>query len=398
MQKKILILALILYIISAASAFSALSFFNKDKQSQTSTQSTQQEETEPEALAKILDIDPNAPKTEVCPLNGKKYTVIEREAWEKRRPLFVMVENHPDARPQSGLSSADIVFEALAEGGVTRFGVVYYCGAQSHDVTIAPVRSARTYFVDWAAGFNQPIYVHVGGANVSGPSDALGQIRDYGWNLENDMNLGFTIGYPTYYKDYNRLDHEVATEHTGVSSTERLWKVAEERGWTNMSPEQKIANKVIPGTDWKAGFESWVFEEETKNGNEVLEVSYDFWSDYNDYSVKWTYDPERHVYLRTMGGQEHLDLNNNQRIAANNVVVLLATEKGPINEKKHLLYGTIGQGKALIFKDGQVIEATWTKPKLESPLLFVDAKGKAVEMARGLTWISVINKLNEVKY
>src|SRR3990167_10598711 len=74
---------------------------------------------------KRAKIDTSLPKTEECPLNGMKYTKAEREIWEKRRPLTVSIENHEEARPQSGLSKADIVYEAIAEGGGTRFLSVF---------------------------------------------------------------------------------------------------------------------------------------------------------------------------------------------------------------------------------------------------------------------------------
>ena len=76
-----------------------------------------------------LNIDPSAPRTSECPINGAMFTSAEQKVWESRRPLFVMIENMPEARPQSGLNSADIIYEAVAEGGVSRFGAVYYCGA-----------------------------------------------------------------------------------------------------------------------------------------------------------------------------------------------------------------------------------------------------------------------------
>src|SRR3972149_3172416 len=69
----------------------------------------------------------SGPKTEECPLNGAYYSQTQRQQWEKRRPLGVMVENSVDARPQSGLSKADVIFEAVAEGGITRFLSVFYC-------------------------------------------------------------------------------------------------------------------------------------------------------------------------------------------------------------------------------------------------------------------------------
>ena len=106
------------------------------------------------------------PKTEECPINGAMFTKIERDIWDNRRPIIAMVENHEESRPQSGLSYADVVYETVAEGGITRFAVVYYCDVVSDEVNIAPVRSARVYFVDWAAEYgNNPIFMHVGGAN-----------------------------------------------------------------------------------------------------------------------------------------------------------------------------------------------------------------------------------------
>ena len=72
-------------------------------------------------------VDTSAPKTAECPLNGKMFTEAEKSIWTQRRPLGVMIENHEDSRPQSGLSKADVVYEAVAEGGITRFLTIEYC-------------------------------------------------------------------------------------------------------------------------------------------------------------------------------------------------------------------------------------------------------------------------------
>lgn len=396
MSKKTLITSLIIYLVSAGLSFSTFSYFDKSTEVIIPEQAGVEDESF--IAGALLEIDPGAPQDQPCPLSGKLFTQVERDAWEARRPLFVMVENHPDARPQSGLSRADVVFEAIAEGGVTRFGVMYYCAAQVQDILIAPVRSARTYFVDWASGFNLPMYVHIGGANVPGPTDALGQISDYGWNMQNDINQ-FSVGYPTFVRDYNRIPgKELATEHTMVSTTEKLWKVAAKRDWTNMSPDRKYGRKTIEGTDWNQGYQGWSFEEEPGERGDVTTVSYDFWSGYGDYSIKWDYDAELDAFKRTMGGELHVDFNNNEVVTAANVIVLLTTEKGPINEKKHMIYGTTGRGTALIFKHGDVIKATWNKKTRESELTFSDRRGQEVELARGMVWISVLNKANEVEY
>jgi len=398
MKKPALLLILGLYLASSLVSFGIFSYFGGESLATTNQSQGLPEEANGTLLSQLLEIDPNEKKDQACPLTGKYYTKIEREAWEKRRPLAVMIENHPEARPQSGLSDADIVFEAIAEGGVTRFMGMFYCEAQRFDTTLAPVRSARSYFVDWAAGFNRPLYVHVGGANLPGPADALGQISSYGWVGENDLNQ-FSIGYPTFVRDYNRVEgKEIATEHTMVSSTEKLWEVGEEREWTNLSRERKVGYKMIGGDDWQEDFDQWAFQDSQPEAGQVRKISYDFWDDYSDYSLEWEYDPETNSYKRFMGGESHLDLNNQEQIQAANVIVVLTTEKGPIDEKKHILYGTTGSGNALIFKNGQAEEATWTKKTRTDELDFVDSRGNQVPLARGLTWISVVSKGTEVSY
>lgn len=401
MSKKTLIVLLVLYLASASIGYGLTTVLSKKGPATSTTQQTGDQQTggeeESTALGKLLAISPDEPKDQACPLNGQKYTATEKAAWEKKRPLAVMIENTPDARPQSGMASADIVFEAVAEGGVTRFMGMFYCGVQAYDTALAPIRSARTHFVNLASGFNYPLYTHVGGANVPGPTDALGQISEYGWNGENDLNQ-FSIGYPTFVRDYNRVPgKEIATEHTMVTTTEKLWDVATKRGWTNMSPDQKMGKKVIPGSDWKADYKGWTFVDGKAAEGTVNNIAYEFWTGFADYAVQWTYDPATNKYLRQHGGAAHTDLNDNKQVAASNVVVMFVTEKGPINEKKHMIYEVIGTGDALIFKNGTAVKATWTKKTRESELEFTE-KGKPVEFTRGMVWTSIVAKNTQVSY
>ncbi len=398
MQKKVLLLALGLYLVSTALSYGVFSYVGRPGSISLPSDQTGDGAAEEASLVSLLEIDPNEPVDQPCPLDGKYYTQTEKTAWEKRRPLAVMLENTPDARPQSGLITADVVFEAVAEGGVTRFMAMYYCGVQRFDTTVAPVRSARTYFVDWASGFNWPLYAHVGGANIPGRSDALGQLRQYGWVGENDLNQ-FSIGYPTFVRDYNRIpDKEIATEHTMVTSTEKLWTVAADRDWTNLSPARKIAKSLTPESDWKAGYQGWAFEKEVPAKGAVNKISYEFWTGYDEYALRWEYDPASDSYQRFLAGQPHQDLETDKQITASNVVVLLTKEEGPINEKLHMMYKTTGTGDALIFLHGEAIEGTWTKKTRESELEFKTDKGKEVEFARGPIWISVISLTNKVEY
>lgn len=399
MPKKNLIVALFLYVVSTGLSFGVFSYFAKDSLANNANDVKQAGVADETLLSTLLTINPGEAKDQACPLNGVYYTMTEKNAWEARRPLFVMIENTPDSRPQAGLSRADVVFEAVAEGGVTRFGALFYCAAQLQDLTLAPIRSARTYFLDWASGFNLPMYVHVGGANLAGPTDALGQIREFGWEGNSDINQ-FSVGYPTFVRNYNRIPgKEIATEHTMETTTEGLWKVAIGREWTNLTPERVINRKTIPAATWQSAYKGWVFETEPMSSGATAKVAYDFWSGYNQYSVEWNYDSNSDSYKRNNGGEAHVDINNDEQLSSKNVIILLTTEKGPINEKKHMLYGTTGRGKALIFKHAQApIEANWIKKDRESELEFVDVRGKAIELARGQVWISVLDVDAKVTY
>src|SRR5581483_1317594 len=185
-KTTIVILALAVYFVVAGLSYFVFSNFST-KIINTST---------PSALTKIsgdkLVFNETAPKTEACPLNGALYSKEQKNWWEGHRPLGVMIENHQNARPQSGLSSADVVYEVVAEGGITRFLSVFYCQDAG---TVGPIRSARTYFLDFISEYGtNPLYTHVGGANQPGPADALSQIDSYGWGGYNDMNQ-FSIGF-----------------------------------------------------------------------------------------------------------------------------------------------------------------------------------------------------------
>jgi hypothetical protein len=348
-----------------------------------------------------LNIAAEAPRDQECPLNGQMYTAVEKESWDKRRPLAVMIENSQEARPQAGLSKADIMYEAVVEGGITRFMGVFYCGAQAKDVLLAPVRSARQVFLDYASEYNEPLYAHVGGAN-GGDTDkrvqALEHIGDYGWNQRTDLNQ-FSIGYPTFVRNYDRIPgKDVATEHTMETSTERLWAIGEKRGFTNMSPETVVKKKTVPGQDWKTEYTAWKFADdadESKRGT-VTTFSNEFWSGYTDFAVKWEYDKTTNTYKRTMGGAQHIDQNTSKQISPKNVVIMEVPETPSVDIHKHNYFQTTGTGKATIFQNGEKIEGTWAKKAREDRTIFTDKKGKQIEFVRGMIWIEVVDKGTEI--
>ncbi len=332
----------------------------------------------------------SGPKTESCPLSGALYSKVQRAVWEKRRILGVMIENSTAARPQSGLSNADNIWEAVAEGGITRFLAVYYC--QDAD-PVGPVRSARIYFLDLLQGYGEnPLYAHVGGANTPGPADALGTIQKIGWDQYNDLNQ-FGVPFPYYYRDYERLPN-VATEHTMYASTAKLWQFAKDK--------RKLTNIDDKGIAWDANFTPWKFKDDaplTQRGS-TNKISVYFWQQISGYDVVWNYDKQTNTYKRVNGGAPHMDKDTGKQLAPKNVVVVLADESvaNDSYNGQHLLYGIIGSGDGYLFQNGKAEKITWKKADATSQMRFYDVSGNEMSFVRGQIWVQIVPTGNKITY
>ncbi len=389
------------YFLTTGTSWAVFSYLREDPAGSTSaTKNVAENRTK---------IDAGLPKTEECPINGAKYSKPEREIWEQRRPMTVSIENHADSRPQSGLSKADVVYEVVAEGGITRFLSVFYCGAAADDVKIAPVRSARVYLINWAAEYGQnPIFLHVGGANnickncpggvkpkgdIDPTVDAFKLMDTLGWRgaQGNDFDGGTNIGYPAIVRDQYRLGSTAAAwEHSVVGSTDKLYDIAKDRGFSG---------KDASGNAWNKSFISWKFAEDAPiSSPTATDISFEFWKNQADYNVSWKYDKGQNAYLRSNGGKSHIDHETTKQIAAKNVVVMSVLEKGPVDKEKHMFYTTIGKGTAYVFQNGDLIKGTWEKKSQFDRTKFFDSKGKEVQFVRGAVWIEAIPDGNDVKY
>jgi len=380
---------LIVFVLFILSSVTTYSFFSTgDGQSFLSPISYQAPKSENGVDEAAADSEP---KTEECTLNGKMLSKTQRDAWESRRPLGVMIENHKEARPQSGLSSADIIYEAVAEGGITRFLAIFYCQDASY---VGPVRSARIYFLKFLEGYGQnPLYAHVGGANTPGPANALGYINDLGWSSYNDLNQ-FSVPFPYFWRDYERLPGRV-TEHTVYTSTKKLWQYAKDK--------RELTNVDEEGVRWDKGFSEWKFEDDAKQADrgKVGKIDLGFWDNLaSDFSVVWNYDSTLNSYRRTNGGAPHLDKNTGKQLEAKNIVVIFVRES-PANdgyEGGHILYKNIGSGEMLFFKNGQVVEGTWSKETDEDQIKFFDNNGREISIVRGQVFIEMLPTGNKVNY
>lgn len=384
-----MLIGLALYLIATGLSFAGFSYIGKSSAGKTPSTSTVKNGSQEHFV-----IDPSIPRTEVCPINGKMFTKQEKDVWVTRRPLAVMIENHADSRPQSGLSSADVVYEAVAEGGITRFMGIFYCGIAAQSVNLAPVRSAREHYLGWVMEYDA-LYNHVGGAGncndgtVDDRAKALCHIQQ---NKIKDMDQ-FGISFPTCYRNYDRLDHTVATEHTMVCVTDKLIALAKTRGWTNVDEK---------GVSWDKAFQPWKFKDDAKEKERgtATSISFAAWKGYDaEYGVRWDYDKVANVYKRFNGGVAHTDLETKQQLTAKAVAILFAKETGPVDEHAHLLYANMGSGEAIVFQDGTATKAVWKKETKSSRTKFFNAStNKEIEFTRGQIWIEMLPTGTPVTY
>ncbi|HEX2988536.1 MAG TPA: DUF3048 domain-containing protein [Chloroflexota bacterium] len=275
-------------------------------------------------------------------------------------PLAVMVENMIDARPQSGLAKADVVYEALVEGGITRFMAVYKDGKASE---IGPVRSARHYYVYLAAEFNAA-YVHIG-------ASPQGYVA---LDASRVTNLDETYGDPGFWRSDARY-----APHNAYTSTDLLRQSLDK------------VRELSPGS--MAGFK---FGEQPKTAQGT--PSYGLTIYYpGGYEVGYGYSPETKSYLRSMDGLPHRDADSGERVSPLNVVVQVI-RSWTIDDIGRLDMEQVGQGKALFFRDGVVSEGSWHKRSLTAPTQWLDANDTPVLMKPGKIWVQMIPPGTKMEY
>jgi hypothetical protein len=274
------------------------------------------------------------------------------------RPVAVTIDNFlPDASPQSGLSNASLVFETLAEGGITRFMAIFL---EHNAAVVGPVRSTRIYFNSWAAGLGV-ILGHDGG-NV----DALHELPALTTveNIDADRVTG-----PFYRVNTRQVPHN---EYTG---TQRLRQYAQSHGGTNIASRMTIPHKSDASLS-------------SRPASFTLNVPFSS----AQYNVQWRYNRAANDYQRFMGGTPHIDAATGKQLTARNVVVMYTTEApdpDPFTPGA-LKLGTEGTGKCTVYEDGTAIQGAWSKSAVDAPLQWLDTNGNPIKLNTGNTWVEVV--------
>lgn len=301
------------------------------------------------------------------------YSPFDGEVPEFGIPLGVMIENEVTARPfQTGIAEADIVYEAPTEGNITRFLAIFAPGR--YPEKMGPVRSARTYFLDWVHEYNA-VYAHVGGN-----PDALARLQ-----REKIFNADQFI-FEKYFWRENM--GKTALEHTMFTSGKKMEKLIEEKGWNEMENRNGVGGK------WKGVMERGNWKGE---GAEATKISIDFGAP--SYRIEYRFDARSGKYLRFQTKKPHIDYGNNKQLAAKTIVIQRVASWPNGDTEGSISIKTIGEGNAIIFQNGRAIEANWKKASLEARTEFFDKKtGQKITFHEGPVWFEILPLNNSFSY
>lgn len=273
-----------------------------------------------------------------------------------QRVVSVKIENSPEARPQTNLQLADVVYESVTEGGITRFNAIFH--SQSPDL-IGPVRSARlsdTYIV--------PQYHALFGFSGASPS------VNAAVNAAGIENLSEDEGVT---KPFQRVKGKSAP-HNLFASVPEFRLEGERQG--------------MPTTASVTGF-AFDRSASAETTPVVTGITIPF---SNANTVVWTYDPATRTYLRVNNGKAFTDAGTGKQVHATNVVVMWAQHK---NASSDVVGSTTyeivltGSGRASVFRNGQLYECTW-EAAADAPPVFKAPDGTLVKLSPGNTWMQVI--------
>lgn len=296
-----------------------------------------------------------APKPQPTPELPKYYSplsgnLVETEAATHQAVTAIMMENSPDARPQSGLKDSGVVFEAIAEGGITRFLVLYQ---EQKPQLIGPVRSVRMYYVDWLAAFNASV------AHVGGSANALKEVRNGNYR---DIDQFFNAS--TYWRATDRY-----APHNVYTSFEKIDALNAKKGF---------ATSEFTG-----------FTRKDSGAATVAATSIDVKISGPLFNSHYNYNATTNTYDRSQAGKPHLDRESGQ-MSPRVVIVMKVNQINVFEDGYREQIDAIGSGSATIFQDGAVQEVTWSKVSRTAQITFTDANGVDVPLARGQTWLTAI--------
>jgi hypothetical protein len=318
------------------------------------------------------------------------------------RPISIKIENYTDARPQLGMQDADIVYETIVEGGITRFNCIFQSTLPEE---VGPVRSARLSDL-WIVPQYDALFYFAGGNKQVSARIAASNISD----------LKHRINSPYHRISYRKAPHnlylfvkEVYDDATKAkfdinAKTVRSFLFGDLKGLKQdaaddaAKEDDKDAAKDAADTDEAADADTASAAEPTTpaypSGVNAKVGFVTLWE------CVWKYDAASGTYLREQGGAPFMMAETDKQVYSENVVILVAHYTRQTPEQDHAkgyTYDTDlgGSGKAWVLRDGVSIECTW-KADESTPPRFYDADGTEIPLKPGHTWIEVAGEDTKV--
>ena len=307
---------------------------------------------------------------------------VLKDAELKNAPLYcIQVPNGLDgARPQAGLTEAGVMFEAIAEAGITRFAAIF---EKPTTAVIGPIRSLRTYFLNWDVPFDCTI-IHAGGS-----ADAMAALRSGGYK-EQDEN---------YYYMYRgtagtRLWNNLFTTSSSIErfSTDSGYSTSNATGFSRLTPKQAKIARIDGLVEEKLNITKETEKDTSELTPEVSDISFIF-GGVPSFNVVYHYDLARNSYLRSYGdgaahevykcqdgdlGEINPEGSCELTQLAPKVVIAMIVQEGRASDNYHEDITTSGSGRAYVFQNGMVTTGTWNKGSTEEQIKFIDDNGNEI--------------------
>lgn len=298
---------------------------------------------------------PQSPPGEYAPLYAytAPLTGLGTNAATDRRPIMVMVNNAPPARPQSGLDKADIVYELLAEGEMTRFVAIYQ---SQQPKVIGPVRSIRPYFIQLGAGFDA-VMVHAGGS-----PEALETLAHSSYNSLNEIANGKYFWREQFRKPPHNLYTDLA--HIEKAMVNKGMRVRSELPYL---PFLATDAQIVEGA--KA---------------ETINITY-----HSLNKASYQYDPQTKRYLRFTQGKQHMDLVTKKQLSVTNLLVIAARHK-ILDKEGRRQVDINGPGDGYLFQQGKAQKIIWKRSSGVIRAYAATGEQKEMPLLPGNTWINVL--------
>jgi hypothetical protein len=287
------------------------------------------------------------------------------------RPYAIMINNISVAQPQLGVSKADIIYEILVEGGITRMMAVYQDISDIGE--IGSIRSARPYFVDIADSYDA-IYIHAGGS-----PDAYEEFVSTAVTHLDGVN---GKKQDIFYRDKAR-QKKMGMEHSLVTTSDLIEKFL---------PKYGIPLTHDNGFKINMAFSDGALTGGTAAGSVKVHFS-------SSKTTSFTYSPEDQLYYISQYGKSYTDGNNSTKMAVSNVLIL-RTRINVIagDDKGRIDVDTVGSGKGYFICNGKYVEISWSRKSTTDQFRYTLANGSPLVYSPGKTYVCIINTKDAVDY